>query len=139
MALIVTLAAGCAQPSRFQNDPRAAVVGPDYLDYIEQYPRDRDTQRDYPAFGISGSPSRKDQFAGLPSTLPTNIQQLQTDIPPMPPSVQAIEGTGWQQLEQKGMPLFLPKPGTFFDISIATTDAKAAPASSVTPSTAQPQ
>jgi hypothetical protein len=27
----------------------------------------------------------------------------------MPPSVQAIEGKGWPELERKGLPLFLPK------------------------------
>ena len=127
MAVIATLAVGCAHPSRFQNDPRAAVVGPDYLDYIQKYPRDRDTQYYYPAFGVYGTTNRGDLLAALPSAVPADIQALQTIIPPMSPSVQAIEGAGWPTLEQKGMPLFLPKPRTFLEPVFATPNANPAP------------
>src|SRR5438046_663123 len=45
--LILSLAlvgSGCTTSSKYVNDPRAAAVGPAYLDYIDEYPRDRDTQ-----------------------------------------------------------------------------------------------
>lgn len=128
MAAIATLAVGCAHPSRYQNDPRAAVVGPDYLDYIEKYPRDRDTQYYYPAFGIYGSTNRGDLLTALPSTASADTQRLETIIPPMSPSVQAVEGAGWKELEQKGMPLFLPKPRTFLQPIVATPSPNPAPA-----------
>jgi hypothetical protein len=109
VALLAVLAAGCVHPSRFQNDPRAAVVGPDYLDYIQEYPRDQDTQYYYPAFGINGMTHGRDLFADVPDTVPADIQRLQTIIPPMPLLVRDTEGKGWPELERKGIPLFLPK------------------------------
>ena len=109
IALIALVAGGCAQPTWFQNDPRAAVVGPDYLDYIQQHPRDRATQYYYPAFTIAGLTNWTNPLADMPSTAPTKVQQLLTVIPTMSPSVLAIEGKGWPELERKGMPLFLPK------------------------------
>jgi hypothetical protein len=109
IAVLAVLAGGCATQSRFQNDPRAAIVGPDYLVYIEQYPRDRDTQYYYPAFTIGAllnwvDPSPRTQNAGA-----DEIQRLLTIIPPIPSSVQQIQGKGWSELEREGMPLFLPK------------------------------
>ena len=109
VVVAVILTAGCAQPSRFQNDPRAAVVGPGYLDCIEKYPRDRHTQYYYPAFMVHGLTNWVDPFVGLQSAVSPDIQKLETSIPLMPPSVQAIEGKGWPELERKGLPMFLPK------------------------------
>ena len=109
VALLAVLAAGCVHPSPYQNDPRAAVVGPAYLDYIDKYPRDCVTQYYYPGFGVSGLTRQGDLFAGTPNAVPADIQRLETVIPPMPPSVQAVEGKGWPELERKGMPLFLSK------------------------------
>ena len=108
ITLVAVLAAGCAQ-SRFQNDPRAALVGPDYLDYIQEYPRDRDTQYYYPAFRVDGLTNRAESFADTQNAGPADIQRLLTIIPPMPPSVQEIEGKGWPELEREGIPVFLPK------------------------------
>ncbi len=104
MALLL---AGCAQPSRFQHDPRAAVVGPAYLDYIQEYPRDRATQYYYPSFGISGFAGQKDLLAGMPSATPADIRKLETVIPPMTPEARQTEGKGWPELEHKGIPVFL--------------------------------
>ena len=109
IALVAVLTAGCAHPSWHENDPRAAVVGPAYLDYIDQYPRDRDTQYYYPSFTVVGLTNWADPVAGIQSVVSLDVQQLETTIPPMPPSVQAIEGKGWPELERKGIPMFLPK------------------------------
>ena len=84
------------------------MVGPAYLDYIQQYPRDRGTEYYRPGFSIAGKPHPIDLLAGVPTSVPPEIEALQTFLPPMAPSVQASEGKGWPQLEQKGMPLFLP-------------------------------
>ena len=108
VALVVILTAGCTQPSRHLNDPRAAVVGPVYLDYIDQYPRDRDTQYYYPAFTLHGLTNWADPLAGRPSAASPDVQRLETTIPPMLAEVQAIEGKGWPELERKGLPVFLP-------------------------------
>lgn len=111
VALAALLVAGCAQ-SRFTNDPRAALVGPDYLDYIEQYPRDRDTQYYYPDFTVAGLEGWHSPEEGLTNAAPADIQALLTTLPPVPPSVQSIEGKGWPELERKGMPCFLPQEAT---------------------------
>jgi hypothetical protein len=107
--LVVVLTAGCAQQSRFHNDPRAAVLGPDYLDYIDKHPRDRDTQYCYPAFTVRGLTNWVDPLVGMQSVASPDVQRLETIIPPMLPEVQAIEGKGWPELERKGLPVFLPK------------------------------
>jgi hypothetical protein len=107
ITLIALLAAGCAQ-SRFQHDPRAAGIGPDYLDYIQQYPRDRDTQYYYPEFAVDGMTNRAELYSGAPTPEAAHIQPLLTVLPPVPRSVQAIEGKGWPELEREGMPMFLP-------------------------------
>jgi hypothetical protein len=108
IVLAVLLASGCA-PSRFQNDPRAAGVGPDYLDDIEQYPRDRATQYYYPGFTLQGLTNWADPSPATPPPGLADIQRLLIILPPMPPSVQAIEGKGWPELEREGMPAFLPQ------------------------------
>ena len=107
IALVALLAAGCAQ-SRFQNDPRAAGVGPYYLEVIADHPRDRDTQYYYPEFRVDGMTNQAEPYLGAPNPELADTQRLLTVIPPMPPSVQAIEGKGWPELEREGMPVFLP-------------------------------
>jgi hypothetical protein len=110
VAIAALLTAGCAQPSRFQSDPRAAAVGPDYLDYLQKYPMDEATQYYYPSFKVSSAPERRHLYADLQEAVPADIQRLQTVIPPLPPLVKATEGKGWPELERNGgMPLFLPK------------------------------
>jgi hypothetical protein len=104
IAFVALLVAGCAAPSRFTNDPRAAVVGPDYLDYIEQHPMDRDTQYYYPDFGAAETNSAQALSAEGPGSVPANIHALMTRTAKESPSVQRIEGQGWAELERKGIP-----------------------------------
>ena len=85
------------------------MVGPVYLDYIDQYPRDRDTQYYYPSFTLNSLTNWPDPLEGSQSVVSLDVQKLETTIPPMSPSVQAIEGKGWPELERKGIPMFLPK------------------------------
>lgn len=108
IAMLAMLLAGCCcqHQSKFKNDPRAAVVGPAYLDYIQEYPRDRDTQYYYPSFKVTGITIPEEWFAGTQNTEHADIQGLLTEIPPIPPSVQKIEGKGWPELESTGIPLF---------------------------------
>jgi hypothetical protein len=105
LAFVALLVAGCAGPSRFKNDPRAAVVGPDYLDYIEHYPKDRDTQYYYPQLAATEANSAEAPSAGGPGSVPANIHALMTQTAKEPPpSVQKIEGKGWAELQRKGIP-----------------------------------
>jgi hypothetical protein len=105
IALIAILLTGCAAESRFTNDPRAAVVGPAYLDYIEEFPRDLDTQYYYPVLTVrDGLPQTP--AANLPSALPPEVDRLMMTRPHAAPLVQATEGKGWPELEQRGIPLF---------------------------------
>ena len=106
IALVAVLAAGCA-PSRFQNDPRAAGVGPYYLEVMD-HPRDRATQYYYPEFRVAGMTNQPEPSLGAPNPELAKVQRLLTVIPPTPPSVQAIQGQGWPELERQGMPVFLP-------------------------------
>ncbi len=107
--LISGLAAGCAHPSRYQHDSRAAVVGPDYLDYVDQYPRDRDTQYYYPVFKVGGDRERGELFPEPENAAPFEIKRLLIAVPPAPPAVQAIEGKGWPELEREGIPFFFDR------------------------------
>ncbi len=107
MALVAVLVAGCAE-SRFKNDPRAALVGPDYLDYIAQYPRDRDTQFYYPHFVVAGAQNLEEPSFGPSDPSLASLQALLITLPEVPPAVQKIEGKGWPELERKGMPFSAP-------------------------------
>jgi hypothetical protein len=104
IAFVALLVAGCAAPSRFKNDPRAAVVGPDYLDYIEQHPMDRVTQYYYPQLAVAGAKTEEALSAEGPGSVPANIHALMTRTAKESPSVQKIEGNGWAELERKGIP-----------------------------------
>jgi hypothetical protein len=103
MALVAVLLAGCSAPSRFKNDPRAAVVGPDYLDYIVQYPMDRDTQYYYPDFRLAGVTSKVGSSMQSPG-FPANVDALLTQTPKPTPAVMESEGKGWPELEHDGIP-----------------------------------
>ncbi len=105
VAVVALLLAGCCSTSKLAHDPRAAMVGPDYLDYIEQHPRDYDTQYYYPGFTIADLKDWKDPMADLVKPALPNLQALLTTRPPMAPSVQQIEGKGWPDLEGKPAPL----------------------------------
>ena len=107
IAFVALLVAGCAGPSRFKNDPRAAVVGPDYLDYIERYPKDGDTQYYYPRLAATEANSASSAEAPSvdgPGSVPANIHALMTQTAKESPSVQRIEGKGWAELQRKGIP-----------------------------------
>ena len=104
ISFVALLVAGCAAPSRFKNDPRAAVVGPDYLDYIEQYPKDRDTQYYYPRLAAAEGKSVEETNAEGSGSFPANIHALMARTPKESPSVLELEGKGWAELESKGIP-----------------------------------
>ncbi len=108
IALVAVLTAGCAQ-NKIVNDPRAAVIGPEYLKDIAEYPRDRDTQYYYPDFTVTGLTNWVDPSPVAQNYGPGDIQSLLITIPPVPPTVRKIEGKGWPELEREGIPLFLPK------------------------------
>lgn len=102
--LVLALAAsGCATKSKYAGDPRAAVVGPAYLDYIDQYPRDRDTQYYYPGFGVSGFTNEVD-YSLPPSDTYSEFKPLLTQIPQRSEEVKEITGKGWPELERIGKP-----------------------------------
>ncbi len=103
IAFVASLVAGCAAPSHFKNDPRAAVVGPNYLDYIEHYPRDRDTQYYYPHLAATEAKTAEASSAEGPGSVPANIHALMTRTAKESPSVQKIEGEGWPELQRKGI------------------------------------
>jgi hypothetical protein len=76
--LIIALSiAGRATNTKFANDPRAEVIGPDYLDYIVEYPPDKDTEFYALWFTLNG---RHNEHAyGFQHTLP-----LEIDVPTPP-------------------------------------------------------
>jgi len=93
--LIIALSfAGCATKSKFANDPRAAVIGPDYLDYIIEYPADKDTEYYAPWFTLNGR--HNEHSDGFQHTLP-----LEIDVPTPPQAVKDLAGKGYPLLEQK--------------------------------------
>jgi len=96
--------AGCA-PSRFANDPRAAVIGPAYLDCTADNPRDRDTELYNPVFGIDGVTNLDASIALISSASTEAIRPLLVVRPAMPASVEQIRGKGYPCLEHAGMPL----------------------------------
>jgi len=100
---VVLIFAGCSTPSKYADDPRAASVGPDYLDYIDQHPRDRDTQYYYPLFGVSGFTNEID-YNFPPFDTYSEFKPLLTQIPEPSEHVKEITGKGWPQLEHEGKP-----------------------------------
>ena len=106
--LIVALAllgSGCAT-SKFANDRRAFLVGPDYLDYIARYPRDRDTQYYYPVLTVRGLTHWVDPHSTLPApSFGSSIDALLVPIPEPTEEVKRITGTGWAHLERAGIPM----------------------------------
>jgi hypothetical protein len=107
LIIMVLSLAGCATTSKFAFDPRAAVLGPDYLDYIAQYSRDRDTEYYYPSFTISGMEDWVVPYSSAqdPSS-PSGVAALLTHVPAPSPAVKAITGQGYPCLEKTGLPLF---------------------------------
>jgi hypothetical protein len=96
-------ASGCATSSKYVNDPRAAVVGPDYLDYIDQHPRDKDTQFYYPLFDVRGFTNEVEYSAPM-SAADSEFKPLLTQIPQPSEEVKKITGKGWPRLERIGLP-----------------------------------
>jgi hypothetical protein len=104
--LILALAlvgSGCTTSSKYVNDPRAAAVGPAYLDYIDEYPRDRDTQFYYPLFGVRDYTSQADYTIST-SAEAAEFKPFLTQIPPASEEVKEITGKGWPELERTGKP-----------------------------------
>jgi hypothetical protein len=104
IAWIAILLVGCSAPSKYKNDPRAAVVGPDFLDDIELYPMDHDTQYFYPHFGLTQAKPLETSSVQGSSTFPPNLSALMIERPKPAPAVSEIEGKGWPQLEHDGIP-----------------------------------
>jgi len=104
LAWIAILLAGCSAPSKFTHDPRAAVVGPDFLDYMEQYPMDHDTQYFYPHFGLAGAKSLEASNAEGSNVFPQNLSALMIERPKPSQEVREIDGQGWPKLEHDGIP-----------------------------------
>ena len=104
VACIAVLLVGCAAPSKYQNDPRAAVVGPDFLDYIDQYPMDRDTQYYYPHLGLADAKTLDTTSAESASSFPQNVRALMIQGPKPAPGAIDVEGQGWPKLEHRGIP-----------------------------------
>ena len=101
---VALLGSGCASPSKFVNDPRARVVGPDYLDAIAQHPRDRDTQFYYPLFTVGGITNGADSYDSPSKASESEFKALLTEIPQPTEAVKKITGKGWPQLERVGIP-----------------------------------
>ena len=100
---LALLGSGCAT-SKFANDPRAFLVGPDYLDYIAQYPRDRDTQYYYPVLTLRGLTNWVDPNSTLPTpSFEARIDALLVPIPNPTEKVKENTGKGWARLERKGV------------------------------------
>jgi hypothetical protein len=102
---IALLGAGCASPSRYANDPRAFVVGPEYLDDIAEYPRDKHTQYYYPIFAVSGFTNSAASTNGTSTASSTSsIDALLIDVPSPTEAGKQSMGKGWPYLEQTGIP-----------------------------------
>lgn len=108
---LVFCAVGCSSPSRFSSDPRAAVVGPAYLDSMTQFPRDRSTVLYYPAFS-SGSvePGVLSPMVLTGAGVPANVASLLIDIPQPKPGAKDSAGKGYPELEKNGIRLFTAAP-----------------------------
>jgi hypothetical protein len=111
LPVLVLCVIGCSSPSRFASDPRAAVVGPAYLDYITEFPRDRSTELYYPAF-TSGSvePGVPPTMVSTGAGVPANVASLLIDIPQPKPDVKDSAGKGYPDLERTGIRLFTAAP-----------------------------
>ena len=102
--LVLALAiSGCCQ-SHYAHDPRAAVIGPAYLDYIADYPRDCATEYYYPSFVLAGVTTAPPQ--PLPSTVSLSVDSLLIQRPPESSRVENETGKGYPKLESKGIRLF---------------------------------
>jgi hypothetical protein len=95
MALTALILSGCAhQPGPYANDPRCQglrpislypwvhITGPNYLDYVMEYPRDRDTEMYRPSIYLQGVRARYLDPFPAPTNAPSEIQALLTPIPP---------------------------------------------------------
>lgn len=81
------------------------MVGPDYLDYIEQYPMDRETRYHYPRIGVTGAKGVEAPSVDGPSSFPAKVQAIVTLTAKVPPAAQKTEGIGWAKLERQGIAL----------------------------------
>jgi len=102
---LVILASGCTTSSRFAHDPRAAVVGPDYLDVIVENPRDRSTQFYYPDFTIRDLADWTDPYANSPKgSFGQGVDDLLIPVPEPTQEAKQATGKGWPRLEHTGIP-----------------------------------
>jgi hypothetical protein len=102
---------GCSSPSRFAADPRAAVVGPAYLEYMTEFPRDRSTEFFYPVFTSRSAENAAPPPAALTDTaVPPAVAALLIDIPQPNHNVNGCAGVGYPELERTGIRLFTAAP-----------------------------
>lgn len=107
LCLLTVSVVGCSSPSRFASDPRAAVVGPAYLEYMAEFPRDRSTEFFYPVFTSRGGENAIPPSTALTSAaVPPSVAALLIDIPQPNKNVDGCAGQGYPELEKTGIRLF---------------------------------
>jgi hypothetical protein len=105
LACVAMVLAGCAE-SPYAHDPRAAVVGPAYLDYIAEYPPDRATQLYYPSFALRDMAATTGAVVPFPVPPHSAVDALIVERPAESKKVQEITGTGFPDLESTGIRVF---------------------------------
>lgn len=101
---LALVAAGCAPASRFAHDPRAAVVGPEYLDDIVEFPRDRITQYYYPVFTVDGLTNGPTAYSSEShAQFGQGVDALLIDLPEPSEAAKEATGKGWPELQRKGI------------------------------------
>lgn len=106
LLLSLLIATGCAS-TRHAGDPRASVVGPCHLDFIDGIPRDRDTQLYYPSFAARGLGNWTDPTSTLPAMQARpDVVALTTELPPISGDAEEVAGEGFPSLEDAGLRLF---------------------------------
>lgn len=98
---LVLALVGCATKSRYANDPRARCVGPAYLEYIDYYPPQKDTEYFYPVLMVKSGSYLAINPGG---PFDQKIEALLTVRPEATAGVKASTGKGWRKLEARAMP-----------------------------------
>jgi len=102
LLLLSVAFSGCS--TQYAHDPRAAVVGPAYLEYIANHPRDCSTEYYYPSFRLTDDVVPPPQPIPLTTVPPTDALLIRR--PPATKHAQREAGKGYPHLEAKGIPVF---------------------------------